>query len=456
MDGRSKKKRKTPSSEHQRPSPTKKQRRVLDANSLPWKDVADLPEMHDDAEGFFGLQVIDDVEIVRNNDGTVEFVTSLPSRGQGEEISAFDDGEEFEGFGDDPAPEIIDAVNGSANSEPKLNGAEKNVKKKNEKKQKKRAKEQSVEEDAALESNVFSATIEAGDAEQEVNISAWMPLNLSDPVMDSISRQLKFAKPTAIQAAAIPPILDGRDVIGKASTGSGKTLAFAIPIVEKWLETRSGNEPQKSDFKTPIALILSPTRELAHQITDHLKDLCVGLPDAPYVCSVTGGLSLQKQLRQIERADIIIGTPGRLWEVISSDTSILDSFREAKFLVVDEADRLLTEGHFKEAKEIFDALDRIETAEEDDDDEQELYPRQTLVFSATFNKNLQQKLAGKGKYDLMSNSQSMEYLLKKLNFRERKPTFIDVNPVSQMADRLKEGLIECGAMEKVYCLTRWG
>lgn len=192
---------------------------------------------------------------------------------------------------------------------------------------------------------------------------------------------------------------------------------------------------------------MSPTRELAHQITNHIKALCEGLTTPPYICSVTGGLSVHKQQRQLEKADIVIGTPGRLWEVLSSSTALLDSFKTVNFLVVDEADRLLTDGHFKEAEEILKAIDRVEVDE--DDEEPELFPRQTLVFSATFNKNLQQKLAGKGKSNLMDTQESMEYLLKKLNFREEKPKFVDVNPVAQMAQGLKEGLVECGAMEKV-------
>ena len=289
-------------------------------------------------------------------------------------------------------------------------------------------------------------------------MSEWVSLGLSTRIISAIAG-LKFSKPTAIQAKAIPEILGGDDVVGKASTGSGKTLAFGIPIVEQWL-TKS--EQKKSGGKhAPIALILSPTRELAHQITNHIKDLCAKLPVSPYLCSVTGGLAVQKQQRQLAKADIVIGTPGRLWEVLSTDTALMNSFREISYLVVDEADRLLTEGHFKEAEEIFKALDRVVSNEEDEESSQDeededegakpnqksRKKRQTLVFSATFNKGLQQKLAGKARYDLLDEKQSMEHLLKKLNFRGR-PTFIDVNPTSRMADKLKEGLIECGAMEK--------
>jgi ATP-dependent RNA helicase DDX24/MAK5 len=160
----------------------------------------------------------------------------------------------------------------------------------------------------------------------------------------------------------------------------------------------------------------------------------------------------------LSTADIIVGTPGRLWEVISEGQGLVKWLRQIKYLVVDEADRLLSEGHFKEVEEILNALDREDEEGENGNeanakDEKPSSPksrRQTLVFSATFHK-LQQKLAGKGKPgggDLMDKKESMEYL-QKLNFREERPKFVDVNPISQMAEGLKEGLVECAALEKV-------
>lgn len=374
-----------------------------------------------------------------------------------------EEGDEFEGFGDDPA-EIPTHDTHDGNEEPSLSGPdatapiksdtkndatkETQQTQKDKKKQKNKINKATTqtEEDQELESNVFASAGDAAvdDAGEDVDMSDWAPLELS-PQMTACLARLKFTKPTDIQAAAIRKIIAGRDVIGKASTGSGKTLAFAIPIVEAWLSRQE--EGQSVEKKSPIGLIMSPTRELAHQITNHIKALCEGLTTPPYICSVTGGLSVHKQQRQLEKADIVIGTPGRLWEVLSSSSALLDSFKTVDFLVVDEADRLLTDGHFKEAEEILKAIDRVEVNE--GDEEAELYPRQTLVFSATFNKNLQQKLAGKGKSNLMDTQESMEYLLKKLNFREEKPKFVDVNPVAQMAQGLKEGLVECGAMEKV-------
>jgi ATP-dependent RNA helicase DDX24/MAK5 len=297
----------------------------------------------------------------------------------------------------------------------------------------------------ALEKNIFTI-LEEDAMREEVDVSAWEELDLSSESLSALAK-LGFANPTPIQRTSIPEILAGHDVIGKASTGSGKTLAFAIPILEKWLEGHSGEDDSNvHETKAPIALILSPTRELAHQLTEHITALCSGLSSAPYIATVTGGLSVQKQQRQLLKADIIIGTPGRLWEVMSSSIELSASFKKIRFLVVDEADRLLTEGHFKEAEEILNSLDRQVDGEED---EAFVPSRQTLVFSATFHKGLQQKLAGKGKYGLMDKNESMEYLLKKLNFREEKPKFIDANPVSQMAEGLREGMVECAGTEKV-------
>lgn len=301
-------------------------------------------------------------------------------------------------------------------------------------------------------------------------VTAWQFLRLSSQTLSSLSR-LRFSSPTPIQAFAIPEILNGHDVIGKAVTGSGKTLAFGIPILEHFLRTRALEAHQITASKAkkqrypPVALILSPTRELAHQISSHLNDLCSDpLLMGPSIVTLTGGLSLQKQERLLANADILIGTPGRLWEMISGGHGLKKWLRNTKYLVIDEADRLLSEGHFQEMEEILNALDRIDDGDQnshangDEDGVNDRHigseadtGRQTLVFSATFQKDLQQKLAGKSKAggELMDKRESMEYLLKKLKFREEKPKFVDVNPISQMASTLKEGIVECAGLEKV-------
>lgn len=338
------------------------------------------------------------------------------------------------------------AAKAQAKEVPGTDAKEKKKDKKEKKEKAAKSEPAKADADAELESNVFAQAADLTE-DDDIDMSEWVPLDLSSQMLSSIAR-LKFGKPTPIQARAIPEVMNGHDVIGKAATGSGKTLAFGIPIVEKWLVKMA--DAQTAGKKQSTALILSPTRELAHQIADHLKALCAGLTTSPYICSVTGGLAVQKQQRQLEKADIIIGTPGRLWEVMSTSNSVLVALRGIDFIVVDEADRLLKDGQFKEAEEILKALDRTAPGEEhdDSDDETPRHHRQTLVFSATFNKALQQKLAGKARYNLMGDTESLEYLLKKLNFREARPKFVDTNPVSQMAENLKEGLIQCGDLEK--------
>ena len=361
------------------------------------------------------------------------------------EAPEYDD--EFEGFSDDDVAGLKKTLR-SDRTKPTKPAKEKKAKK--DKPRKETSKLEGISPSSELKANIFKA-LQEDVAEEGIDVSAWADLDLSPNILSALSK-LGFAKPTLIQSAAIPEILSGHDVIGKASTGSGKTLAFGIPILESWIETYGELEDkEKMSERQPTSLIMSPTRELAHQLTDHIKALCSGIENAPYITTVTGGLSVQKQQRQLAKSDIIIGTPGRLWEVISSSTTLSESLKQIKFLVIDEADRLLTEGHFKEAEEILNALDRQQDV--DEDDEGNVASRQTLVFSATFHKGLQQKLAGKGKHGLMDGTESMEYLLKKLNFREDKPKFVDVNPVSQMAEGLKEGMVECAGTEKVLQLS---
>lgn len=333
------------------------------------------------------------------------------------------------------------------------------------KKQEQKPKEQKPKESKPaqgqknIKAGLSFAALDDVEEDDGVDVSAWDGLNLSPETFTALSK-MKFSSPSAIQKASIPAILDGHDVVGKASTGSGKTLAFGIPIIEHYLDKRGKQEEQsdKSEKnKSPIALILSPTRELAHQLGRHIGELIANSPDTnARIALVTGGMSIQKQQRQIATADIVVGTPGRIWEILSTGTGLIRQMQKIQFLVVDEADRLLSEGHFKEMEDILNALDKHQAGDiadmDQEEEEEEQSHRQTLVFSATFHKDLQQKLAGKSRWtsgDMLDNKASMEYLLKKLNFREEKPKFIDVNPESQMAIGLKEGIVECPAMEKV-------
>ena len=445
----------------------KPSRKAVDAGALAWASVG---------EDFGGLEVIEGVDVVKDG-SKVQFLVSGDKNKSNviDPQQEFVDGDQsFEGFGDDPV-EVGDIDSGEAGSgqdgveSEKPQGKNKGKNAEQEKKTKKQNKnkldgkngagnnqdEQLVKaaqgvQKSSARGNTFGALADGNDEDhEEVDMAPWVSLNLSPQIISAIAK-LKFAKPTKIQEKTIPEIVAGHDVIGKAQTGSGKTLAFGIPMVERWLEMQE----QGVERTGPMSVVLSPTRELAKQLGDHLKALCDGLPSAPYVCVVTGGLSILKQQRQLEKADIVIGTPGRLWEVLSGDRALQAKFAKIKFLVVDEADRLFKVGQFKEAEDIIGALDGKSPGddaesedEEDEDDEDERSARQTLVFSATFDKDLQTKLAGKGK-STGSDDEKMAYLMKCLKFRGE-PKFIDVNPISQMASGLREGLIECGAMEKV-------
>lgn len=469
-------------------APVLKEKVRLD--DLNWKEVA-MPDRLDDYEGFFGLEEIEDVDVVKEGGmvsyhasseaakkpvsqdgatGTVDHEDDLDDAAGGEEWSGFDDDEKVEaspdaGLESQPDSGTEPKPTASQTKKEKKEKAKKDAKSAKKGSDKKKDAKPSVNPQQSNETS-FAAVADMfeDNADEGVDISAWRALKLSAETLSSLST-LKFSEPTLIQKSAIPEILAGHDVIGKASTGSGKTLAFGIPIIERFLELQAGPKPKTASqnyeekARTPaLALILSPTRELAHQISAHMTALCDGLTvQGPSIATVTGGLSIVKQQRLLKTADIVIGTPGRLWEVISGGQGILKWLQKIQFLVVDEADRLLSQGHFKEVEEIINVLDRAEDNDEESAETEapevvgEERQRQTLVFSATFHKGLQQKLTGKVKPSggLLGKNESMEYLLKKLNFREEKPKFVDVNPISQMAVGLREGMVECGGTEKV-------
>ncbi|RMZ83158.1 hypothetical protein DV738_g1178, partial [Chaetothyriales sp. CBS 135597] len=406
-----------------------KKKRALEAvrgDALKWKQV-ELPDRLEDAEGFYDLEEIDDVEVVRDERNHVMF-RPRNSESKSEGLGDVDDAESFglasewQGFDDD---HDVPPSKPATSKVPKKAG---------------KASSRNALKQEALSQLPYDLLM---DTKEGVDAPEWAEMSLSPAVQTAITR-LGFSTPTPIQKSAIPPILDGKDLVGKAVTGSGKTLAFAIPLVERYLEL--------DDHENPVALILAPTRELAHQLEHHIKEFCLGLniSNRPRVVKVTGGLSVLKQRRQLENADIIIATPGRLWEVMNESNGLIDRLRGIQFLVIDEADRLLSEGHFKEVEDIISLLDRRVVQDDSaETDERPTPQHQTLVFSATFQKQLHQKLAGKMKKngELLSNQQSLAYLLDSLPFRS-KPVFIDANPTTNMASQLNEFIVECGAMEK--------
>ncbi len=168
-------------------------------------------------------------------------------------------------------------------------------------------------------------------------------------------KDLGFVRPTPIQADAIPPALQGRDVLACASTGSGKTAAFLLPILQKLLTRPRG--------KTR-ALVLTPTRELAAQIVEQLNDLATHTPLSAAV--VIGGVGMGPQEHAFRSGvDVIVATPGRLLDHLNQSYARLDSI---EYLVLDEADRMLDMGFLPDIRKI---LKHVPTK------------RQTLFFSAT-------------------------------------------------------------------------
>jgi ATP-dependent RNA helicase RhlE len=175
------------------------------------------------------------------------------------------------------------------------------------------------------------------------------------PALLKAIKELGFVRPTPIQQEAIPPALDGRDLIACAQTGSGKTAAFLLPIINRLIE-----RPRR----TTRALILAPTRELAAQILEDANALAVHTPVT--AAAVYGGVGMGAQEHAFRSGvDVIIATPGRLMDHMRSSYARLD---QIEHLVLDEADRMLDMGFLPEIRRIIAKLPRR---------------RQTLFFSAT-------------------------------------------------------------------------
>ncbi|MBC9130509.1 DEAD/DEAH box helicase [Frischella sp. Ac48] len=192
-------------------------------------------------------------------------------------------------------------------------------------------------------------------------------LGLDTKIVEAVNA-LRFSQPTEIQQQAIPKILAGKDIMGSAQTGTGKTASFVLPILQKWLvKSNLKNdviEPKKG--RRPIyALILAPTRELAAQIGDNIRDYSRFLPIRSLV--VFGGVSINPQMMKLRGGvDILVATPGRLLDLVQKNAVDL---KTVKVLVLDEADRMLDMGFIHDIRRVITKLPK---------------KRQNLMFSATF------------------------------------------------------------------------
>ncbi|OAX41619.1 ATP-dependent RNA helicase [Rhizopogon vinicolor AM-OR11-026] len=312
-----------------------------------------------------------------------------------------------------------------------------------------------------------------------------------------------FTTPTPIQAKALPIALEGRDVVGVAETGSGKTLAYGLPILHHIL---SHPRPPRTKRKLQ-ALILAPTRELALQVSDHLsifariidvskeaqdidlrtnkgkeKQQEIKTHNAPplvSIAAVVGGMSAQKQRRILDRGvDVLVATPGRLWDILEEDEELAKQISQLKFLVLDEADRMVEAGHFAEMDNILRLTIRKSQEDEIEPETQgDLFDAhqdaekfavasvdalQTFVFSATLSKDLQKNLKRLQKSYRKKHSKpasTLDDLLLRLDFRDPDPAVIDISPEGGVVSTLKQSRIECLSTDKdaylYYFLLRY-
>ena len=199
-------------------------------------------------------------------------------------------------------------------------------------------------------------------------MTSFADLGLSEPLLDAL-KHLGYEKPTPIQEQTIPALLQGKDIIGQAQTGTGKTAAFGLPLLQ-YIDTGT-DEVQ--------ALVVTPTRELCIQVTQALR--AYGEKKGVKVVACFGGAPIRSQSAQIkEGAQVVVGTPGRLMDLISRHVLFLS---DARYVVLDEADEMLDLGFIEDIEFI---LGRSPTG------------RQTALFSATMEGEVQQ-LAENFMYD---------------------------------------------------------
>ena len=179
-------------------------------------------------------------------------------------------------------------------------------------------------------------------------------LGLNEQILAGVDA-LGFSTPTPVQAGAIPEVLAGRDVVASAQTGTGKTAAFALPTLQR-IAGKTG--------KGPHALVVTPTRELAAQIDNVVREVCEQTGQRAVI--VMGGARFEKQIKQLERGcDLLVATPGRLLDLMEHNHVSLSG---VEVLVLDEADRMLDMGFWPSVRRIMHALPE---------------KHQTLLFSAT-------------------------------------------------------------------------
>lgn len=438
----------------------KKESKVVKAKDLQWKPV-DIPDNLGDYEGFYGLEEIDGVDVQIVN-GKTEFIVrdngKVENKSKKEETN--ENGENNMDVEDNETPEVEDEkpTEQEEEEEEEFAGFEDDDNNQEDANTSERVSNNDKDDKLAESNDELNAVSFANldlplPDDNEINLPNWQEGDLGSSIsaytLYGLS-QLDFKKPTPIQKETIPIALLGKDVIGKATTGSGKTLAYGIPILEKYIQSLNLIKQNNKDKKInhPTGIIFAPTRELAHQVVDHLNKLAKYSPlSTRGIVSITGGLSIQKQQRLLRHGPgIIVATPGRMLELVQGDSELAKRLASTDIIVLDEADRLLQDGHFDEFEKILELFGKNRPKSKSIE-----WKWQTLVFSATFSRDLFRKLDRhqKGKSSsLMGNDEIVQLLNEKLKFKDKKPTLVDANPKEIVSGQITEALVECGPTER--------
>jgi len=232
-------------------------------------------------------------------------------------------------------------------------------------------------------------------------------LGLSEPLLKAV-RDQGYETPSPIQAQAIPAVISGRDVMAAAQTGTGKTAGFTLPLLQKL----SSNKGVKVGANNVRALVLTPTRELAAQVSDSIATYGKYLNLHSTV--VFGGVKINPQMMRLRQGvDVLVATPGRLMDLYNQNAV---KFTQLEVLILDEADRMLDMGFIRDIKKIIALLPK---------------QRQNLLFSATFSPDI--RALAKGLVN--------------------KPLEISVNPENSTAEKVTQWLIAVDQKRKPVVLT---
>ncbi len=242
---------------------------------------------------------------------------------------------------------------------------------------------------------------------------------LSSEILEALT-MLRYNVPTKVQELVIPLVLEGKDIVVKSKTGSGKTASFGVPLCEKVLWNE--NHPQ--------AIVLEPTRELAVQVSNELFH--IGRRKRLKVPAVFGGFPIDKQIRTVkQKSHIVVGTPGRMLDLIERDALKLD---RVKYLVIDEADLMLDMGFLEEVKRVMERIPQHHS---------------TMLFSATIDENVEELSRS-----YMKNAQKVVIESKTLTVEQIEQIVYQVEKEEKL-DRLLEVLISENPKScMIFCATR--